>query len=380
LRARVVQTLPELLTLRDDWNRLLSMSADPTPWQGIEFIGNWWRHVGAGGGHRLRVVVVDKDGEPCLMMPLQISSWPWLGFIPIRILEPIGSLMDVNRPRLALGAFDEAAYECAFAAIWEMRRQWQTIRIDEKLQDDPEVALLRRFSERHSLRFRQAFSHLCPYLELGCDWKSYLADRSSKLRKNLRAGERRLEGMGPVSLHVHESPTEVAAAYGIVLGLHQQSWKQRKKVEHSKSDAYRSFYAGWLLAMARQSRARILVLRCAGAPVAATVAFTDEHTYYSAQIVHDTRFAACSPGTLLEARELEMLMGERRFSRYDFLGSFLNNKLRWTDAALSTTHAYAMQHSLLTWLLDAYYFWLKPRIRPLLLPLLKRVRDHRGIA
>lgn len=372
MRARVIQTLPEMLALRDHWNRLLASSPDPTPWQGMDFLGNWWQHMSED--HRLRVIVVERDSVPCLIMPLQISRWPWLFGLPVYILEPIGSIMDVNRPRLALGEPDEAAYECALEAAWALRSQWHFIRIDEKLQDDLEVTQLRRFADRHGLIFRQAFSHLCPYLDLQQDWKAFLAGRSSKMRKNLRAAQRKLEGMGPVSLQVCRSPAEIAEGFGIVLKLHEKSWKRVQKVEHSQSDAYRSFYGGWLQAMARQEEARILVLRCKDEPVAATVAVTDGGCYYSAQIVHDSAYAACSPGTLLEAMELEGLMQERRFSRYDMLGSFLNNKLRWTDSAHSTTHVFVLRPSLRSRMVDGYYFRLKPLIRPRLLPLLNMLR------
>jgi CelD/BcsL family acetyltransferase involved in cellulose biosynthesis len=298
----------------------------------------------------------------------------------VYILEPIGSIMDVNRPRIALGAWDEAAYECAFEAIWSIRDQWHTIRIDEKLEQDPEVVLLRRFAERHALVLRQAFSHLCPYLNLKQDWETFLASRGSKMRKNLRAGFRKLEAMGAVTLELLQSPAEIAMGYGVVLKLHANSWKRKKKVEHSHGDDYRSFYAGWLQSMARQNQARILVLRCSGNPVAATVAFTDAQTYYSAQIVHDSRYAACSPGTLLEARELECLMQEQRFENYDLLGSFLNNKMRWTETALSTTYVFVFRPALRTKLFDTYYFKLKPRIRPYLLPLLQKLGKDKGVS
>ena len=81
----------------------------------------------------LRVVVVERDGVPCMILPLQISLWPWLRMVPVRILEPVGSIMDVNRPRIALGPWDDAAFECALEAIWTLRNEWETLRVDEKL-------------------------------------------------------------------------------------------------------------------------------------------------------------------------------------------------------------------------------------------------------
>jgi CelD/BcsL family acetyltransferase involved in cellulose biosynthesis len=376
LRARIAKTLPELLALRAQWDRLLAASAETTPWQGFDFISRWWQHLGAG--LQLRVVVVERDGEPCLILPLQISSLSWLGALKLRVLEPIGSLMDVNRPRLALGKLDEAAYACALEAIWAASNEWDAIRIDEKTDDDSEVEMLRRFAQQHGCRFRQIFSHLIPWLDLQQDWDSFLAGRSSKMRKNLRAGQRKLEKLGPVSLHDYRSPQDIATGLAIVHELHAHSWKGKEKIEHSESVDYRSFYAGWLQAMTERGGARILVMCCGDTPVAATIAITEQHTYYSAQIVHDSRYAACSPGTLLEAQELEGLMGERQFARYDMLGSFLNNKMRWTDSAESTTLVFVLQPALRSWLFDAWFFRIKPRLRPHLMWLQQKLRGGKN--
>lgn len=376
MRARIVTTLPELLQLRGDWERLLAASGESTPWQGMDFIASWWPHMGSR--HQLRVIVVERDGVPCLILPLQISLWPWLRLIPVRILEPIGSIMDVNRPHLALGAWDEDACRCALEAVWSIRDQWHTLRVDEKLAGDVEVTALQDFAARRGLIFRQMFSHLCPYLDLRGGWDAFMAARGAKMRKNLRAARRRLEARGAVSLREYRTPEEMQRAWEIVLALNARSWKGRARVEHGQSLAYRRFHHSWLMALAQQQATRILVLYCADTPVAATIALMDGTTYYSAQIVHDAAWGDCSPGTLLESMEIEALMREGRFERYDMLGSFLSNKLRWTDTAHSTTQVFVTRPKLRTWLFDAYYFRLKPRVRPKLLPLLRLVRRNRG--
>lgn len=376
MQARILSTLPELLQLRPHWDRLLALSSGATPWQGMDFIASWWPNLGAS--HALRVVVVERDGEPCMILPLQISLWPWLKLIPVRILEPIGSIMDVNRPRLALGPWDEAAFATALEAIWSIRHQWHTLRVDEKLPGDEEVEALRRFAAARGMVFRQHFSHLCPYLDLRQGWEDFLATRSAKMRKNLRAAQRRLAARGTVALREYRTPAQLDEAFAIVLSLNARSWKRRARVEHGESEAYRDFHRGWLTALAARGAARVLVLTCNDVAVAATVAVTDENTYYSAQIVHDAAFGECSPGTLLESMELEGLMRERRYRTYDMLGSFLSNKLRWTDTSHSTTQVFATRPMLRTWLFDAFYFRLKPRLRPKLLPLLRLIRRNRG--
>jgi hypothetical protein len=52
--------------------------------------------------------------------------------------------------------------------------------------------------------------------------------------------------------------------------------------------------------------------------VAGAIRAMDDKVYYGAQIAHDADFDRYSPGTFLEAMELEGLMQEKRFDPYHF--------------------------------------------------------------
>jgi CelD/BcsL family acetyltransferase involved in cellulose biosynthesis len=374
LTCRVVTDLWEWADLKLVWDRLLEASPEHTPWQGYAFLTQWWRHLSSG--MPLRIFVVERAGTPCLLLPMQIAEWNAIPGVPVRMLEPIGMIMDVNRPRLALGKLDEAAYRCAFEAIWN-RDDWHVIRVDEKPWDDPETALLRDYGLERGCQFRQVFSHLVPFLDLRQSWAAFLQAKSQKFRKNLKAARRKLEAQGAVVLRSYETEAEVLEAFDVVLDLHERSWKHRLKVEHSRSEGYPQFFSNWVEHMAEVGQCRILVLYCGESPVAATVAFTDRDTYYSAQIVHDAKFAACSPGTLLEAMEIELLMNEGRYRMYDMLGSFLNNKMRWTDTAMKSAHALVLRRHLRTFVMDAYFFSIKPYLRPALVAAYRRLRPQK---
>jgi len=378
LTCRVVTDMAEWQKLENVWDALLLASPDHTPWQNFAFLTAWWTHLAES--MPLRVVVVERDGVACLVMPLQISQWTAIPGLPVRLLEPISMIMDVNRPRLALGAFDPEAYQCALETIWSRRHEWDLIRVDEKPWDDAEVMVLRDFAVQRSCILRQSFSHLVPYLDLRQNWNAFLQKKSQKMRKNLKAARKKLETMGPVELKFFQTATEVQQAFAIFLDLHSRSWKQKRKVEHSKSPGQRAFFAQWLAAMAQQEACCIPVLFCNGEPVAATIAFTQSGVYYSAQIVHDAKFAACSPGTLLESLELEWLMNEKRHVRYEFLGSFLNNKLRWSDTATNSSIVLVFQRSLRTFVMDSYYYTLKPYIRPVVIRLIERLFPKKDAA
>lgn len=112
--------------------------------------------------------------------------------------------------------------------------------------------------------------------------------------------------------------------------------------------------------MASQGKARAWILKCNDRPIAATLAFYDNSTYYSTQIVHDEAYSRSSPGTLLESIEMEHLIGEARFTTYDFLGGAPSNKRRWTETAMQTRRFCLVRGTSRGRIFRLYYFTIKP--------------------
>ncbi len=354
----IITSVQDWQTLQSDWDRLFALSEGATPWQSWSYLSTWWRHL-ADPKQQLRIIVVREAGAAVLILPLQLTRGRMLR-IPLRFLEPIGMLHDVNRPRLALGIHDPAAYDHALQRIEGMKGDWDVLRIDEQRQENWELQRLREYARASGLRLRQAPSFLCPWLDLQRPWEPFLKSRGTKLRKNLRAAHRKLEQQGAVQVRTYEQPDAVERAMRDMLDLHSRSWKAKKKIGMAQSPEYERFYTDLTRAMAQRGDCRIHILYCGGKPVAGTIAFMDQRNYYSAEIAHDDAYSACSPGTLLEAAELQSLMEERKYARYDFMGGALNNKMRWTDDRHDTYRVLLMRPGMRTLATDLYYFRLKP--------------------
>ena len=360
LSARIVTDLAGWDALKPWWDILLEASPDSTPWQNWDYLRSWWENL--RGRRKLRIIVVERAGVPVMIFPLQITR-EYLLCVPRRLIEPISMMWDVNRPRFAIGASDPVAFRRGLEILWDIRNEWDAIRIEELPLEDSQAQELKALAARRDLRFRGVLSSVCPHLDIDQSWSQFLGSRGPRLKKNLRASLRKLEARGTVRLEVSETEEEVARAFDTALRLHRSSWKHKKRVGLSQSPAFRQFFWSFLIKSAARGRARVLILRVAERPVAATIAFIHLDTYFSTEIVHDAAFARCSPGTLLESMELERLMNERRLRHYDFLGRFLNNKQRWTEAARVTYRFYVFKPGLANALLDRYYFRVKPIVK-----------------
>jgi CelD/BcsL family acetyltransferase involved in cellulose biosynthesis len=362
LTCRIISDAGNWESLAPNWGGLLLKTPEATPWQSMAWLTPWWKQM--GGSRRLMITVVLRGDSPCLILPLQVGESRIFG-LPVRLLEPIGMPDDINRPALALGPRDEtAALDCALEALWERRSEWDGIRIDEKAQDDAEVAALARFARQNDLVLRIPELHPCPRLDLRQDWTSYLATRGRLLRRNLRTYRKQLEAQGPIRLQIADNPQEVDAAFDTFLQIQSRSWKQQAELSLSQA-TYQQCYREFLLTMAREGRARVLIMYSGAHPVAGAIAAMDDKVYYGAQIAHDADFNRYSPGTLLEAMELEGLMQEKRFESYDFFGAALSNKRRWTEDLRPTCRVLLLRKTLAARLFDGWYFWCKPRLRDL---------------
>jgi CelD/BcsL family acetyltransferase involved in cellulose biosynthesis len=360
LQTRILSDDTAFAELRDVWNALLDATPNGTPWQSFELSSSWWQHL--RGTRQLRIIVVERDGRICLLLPLQLSAVTLMS-MRLRALEPLGMPDDINRPSFALGRAQPDAWEAAGRALWSMRGEWDLLRVDERTEADTDFQALRQFATHHGLLFRSQALHPCPVLTIAGKWEDYLQSRGQRMRKNLRAARRQLESVGPVRLEDVHGADRIDQALDIALDIYQRSWKGSAQLGLAQSDAYRSFTRDVLRQMAQQGCARILILWSGPCPVAATIAFMRGDAYYSAHIAHDENYARYSPGTLLESLELEGLFNAGRFKTYDFLGAALANKRRWTDTMRPTQRLLVMRPSIRTHLMDAWFFRLKPTLK-----------------
>lgn len=362
LNCRLINDVSQWRQLEKHWNHLLDATPQATPWQSWECLSGWWHYL--SGDRQLRIYVVETGNVPQMILPLQIGSARLLGR-NVRMLEPIGMPDDINRPRLCIGKPDNDALQCALDTIWQQREDWDAIRLDEACADAPETEAISQFAANRGQIFRIQPLHPCPYLSLEQDWQAYLGTRSRRLARNLRASRRRLEARGTIHLDKAETPEAVYQAFDVLLDIQSRSWKHAQGVGLSASADYRSYIRHFIGQLSHKGAARVLILYCGDKPVAGTIAVMERDKYYSAQIVHDQDYDHASPGTLLEAMELEELMQEKRLKLYDFLGAALNNKSRWTDDALSTCRVLMLRNTPANRFMDAYLFGFKPMVRRL---------------
>jgi hypothetical protein len=170
--------------------------------------------------------------------------------------------------------------------------------------------------------------------DLSRGFEEFMARRPAKLRKSLRAAQRRASGAGVTFEAAHPASPEAArAAYERVLAVEARSWKGRAGSGIGEG-GMREFYRLMLPRLAARGSARLLFARHGEKDVAYILGGVFGGTYRGLQFSYDDDYAAYSLGNLAQLEQVKALCAEG-IGRYD-LGQENPYKDRWGELHLDT--------------------------------------------
>jgi CelD/BcsL family acetyltransferase involved in cellulose biosynthesis len=210
----------------------------------------------------------------------------------------------------------------------------------------------------------------CPHIEIDGTWREFLAAKSQKFRKNLKASARRLQESGELRYRTYDALPGAAECLEVYRDIELRSWKDDRGVGIGRDGDYAAFYREMANVFGRSGAFVIRLLHAGERTVAGTFGLLFDGVYYSLQIAHDREFDRCSPGTYLESLEIEECFASG-YREYEFLGGFLNNKSRWTSSYRYTTQLHVFRRTTYLGLLYVWSFRIKPRIKELIRPFMK---------
>ena len=348
-------------TLSAEWDRLLATLPEATAFQSPAFLRCWWRHFGEELAPH--VVTARRGGELVGIAPLQLRRQRRFGR-GYRTLEFLGSPDELARPRLLVPAGDDETLTAILQAIAARRSGWDMIWLDELETGGWQAAAIERWAKSAGLWVRSEPLHPVSWLDKNGTWQEYLAARSAHFRKRLRAAARRLERECTVAWEQCHGGPDMRRFVDLFLQVEKSSWKARAGYDIGYEAGYRRFYADLLAHNSAALRGHGLALTVDGQPAAVTLGVSGHGRYYSLQIAHDAAFDRYSPGTLLEAREMEWFFGEPELRRYEFLGGDNANKRRWAGHVMQTCSLIIRRPGIHMALADFRRFYLRSKRSP----------------
>lgn len=360
--VRQLQRERDWLIYEGVWDSLVKQSTAHNLFQGYDFLRHWWQHF----GHRadLFILFICKGEELIGIAPFNILKRKIRG-LTFKEVGFIGSPFEVDRPRLIMARDEAEGVQAVVRYLGNNKKAWDLLQIFEQLKDDSLVLMKQTFRDC-GLWVGAKESSVCPYLDCNVEWDAFLAERSRKFRKNLRAAERKLESQGNLHYRVYREWLDIEEQLAVYCDIEGRSWKASQGVGIVKTPQCLAFYYSIAEAFAEKGDFCMRVLTLDEKPIAATFGIYFDEVFYSLQITHDKAYKNASPGTYLESLELQECFAEEGCREYDFLGGFLNNKSRWSSTARLTESLHVYQRSPLMTLVYMRHFVINSFLEPIL--------------
>jgi CelD/BcsL family acetyltransferase involved in cellulose biosynthesis len=348
------------LALKGKWAVLLRHTPDSNVFQSFEYLWHWWKYFGQWNG--LRVIVMRRGESVIGVAPLMVEYFPIFGKI-VRKLLFITAPMEMSRPKFLFGHESETCLPALLAYLTAAADTWDILDIDEQLAGGDTEALQSYF--RPSGYLVAESSTICPYIEFAGSWDDFLGARSRKLRSNIKRLRRKLEASGEVRVRTVSSWPALDSALDTHCAVEERSWKVVKNLHISGDKDADLFYRALARDYGADGSFELRLLECDGKALASTFGILRDGIFQSLKIAHDAEYDRLSPGTVLESYELEDLFS-RNISRYEFMGSFLSNKLRWTSTVYETTNIHVYQRQPRLMLFFFVFFAMKRKVKSVL--------------
>lgn len=329
----VISTPEEWENLAGQWDDLLANVDGATALQSYAFLRSWWNHF--GGDKQLRIIAV-TDGDDLLgIAPLQLARRRMYRK-QYRVLEFLGMPDELDRPHFLVADGDSRTMRLLLSGVESMSRSWDLLQLDELDTQGWQTNLLAEWAGSMKLGCRSEPLHPVPYLEKCGSWDDYVRGKSRRFGKRLRYAKRRLERDHAVTYRWSHGPGVHAELLDEFFAIEKRSWKARQGYDVGSEASYRDFYRELLGKETSAMRGHIIVQYIDNVPSAATLGFSSDGTYHSLQIAHDSKFDRHSPGTLLEAFEMQWFFDDEELHRYELLGGDGSNKQRWASGSTET--------------------------------------------
>jgi len=362
ITVQQVSSIDDWTELESDWNRLVRITEDSSVFHTFEFQRVWWDSFGLS--RRLFILAVRYEGEIIGVAPLQLSLVNILGRYFNR-MEFIGDRWEMNRPKFLFPR--EHIEECLIATVkyLEESDEWDCFEAYEQNPNSPSTMSLEKAFGRGGYFFAKIKDYVCPYMSFDTNWEAFLASKSQRFRKNLKAARRKLSTFGRLKLSCHEQWPEVGDKLEVYKQIEDRSNKKEKQIGIARDKRSFLFFHDLARVFGKLNQFRLYLLKVDENPVAGTFGLEYDDKYYSLQIAHDKAFNRCSPGTLLESMEMEQCF-RRGYKEYDFLGGYLNNKLRWTSRTRDTVGIYIFRKTIWLGIYYLAFFVIKIKAKDLL--------------
>jgi CelD/BcsL family acetyltransferase involved in cellulose biosynthesis len=186
MQIQIIKTEQEWDTLAEEWNQLLSNAVTDVPFLRHEYLRAWWHYRGGGEWETADLYIVTGRGDDGTLLgiaPLFISK----NHAGKSALHLIGSVEISDYLDLIAAPENLEAFAGALVAhlTGPEGPAWETLSLDNVLEESPSLAALQAAAEENGLTFSRERLQPSPLITLPGDFDTYLESLDSRYRREL---------------------------------------------------------------------------------------------------------------------------------------------------------------------------------------------------
>jgi CelD/BcsL family acetyltransferase involved in cellulose biosynthesis len=306
LRVKRFTSLEALAPWAEEWDRL----AAGNPFRSWTWMSTWWRHYRPTNAAEndpyspegLYVLAVfDAHDRLRALAPWhrrrmlgQGRALEWLGSGEV-CAEYLGLLADSQMAELAAVAV--ASWLCRAARVPQDR--WHLLVLTSVAADDAPTGLLVKALAGRGCNVHRRPGFPCWRIELPADWESYLDQLSKSRRKEARKLVQKMLDAGLAVAHVVRQPSQHAAAFELLVKLHQRRRQALGEPGCFASPRFAAFHREVSQALCERGQCEIHWLEIDGQPAAAEYVLVGKAESFVYQAGMEPTMLGFRPGKLL---------------------------------------------------------------------------------
>jgi len=323
---QVITGEAEFLALKDDWNSLFETNPRHRPFQAWDWVSAWLKHL--AGPHVLYVMCWrNKSGELQFILPLIRATGN--GRYPSPMLMSIcgyGPECSDHTSCLRAPFLDAQIGEIVAESIGLFCGDERIVLGNIDGIDDYPFKLS-SILEATGRTFRQRCFEICPVVELGDSWDSFLQRFSSNFRSQTRRYYNRIAKHDTLSFE-RVDPSASKKFADDLIKLNRNRMGVKGKVSSLEDPAFRDFLMEAIPAMANSGLAWLDVVKDGSHVIGAALNLVHGDCVYYYMGGFDDSATKLRPGTALFACVIMRSIDES-FTKYDFLRGTDSYKYRW---------------------------------------------------
>ena len=334
IRLQRVSDDSGLTQLGGDWNRLLAESRTNSFFLRWEWLRIWWENY-RDGDTELCIVLVFRDDALIGIAPFYIRSLTWKNVLKYRRLMFLGTTDECllsQHMDLIYRAGDEKTVVGEVLAYIRNEDLCDEISLQKVDTSSSTIGVLEEVSRDTNLLYRVENTAESPYITLPPDYETYLKERTSSTRHQVKSNLRKLSRHRGVEFRKTGSPDELKNDFTELVRLHQYRWVPRMLPGSFSDERFFAFQKAVMEEILLNNHLELRFLAAAGRNIAVlyNIAYNGKVYFYQSGL--DISFdRSLSPGLLLHNHSIRDAI-ERGLGEYDFLlmGNMDSYKKRWS--------------------------------------------------